>query len=215
MASSQQQQPSPRGAGTPSDKASKVRSLLASYYDADEREGPASQPAAQSAGGGTSSSSPVPGTPPTPLNASYFDADAYLRRMLRELRLGDLTARHREMLGEVRAAVAAAAPPLRVLPAPAASSPPQVGTLDSDMQQLVYENYNKFVTATDTIKLMSASMEGMDKNMGSLRTLIGGWVGLGPGLAQAGAGAAAASRPCMHHHHHPATQTRPWSTAMP
>lgn len=38
---------------------------------------------------------------------------------------------------------------------------------------LVYENYNKFIAATDTIKLMSASMEGMDDRMASLRTLIG------------------------------------------
>lgn len=40
-------------------------------------------------------------------------------------------------------------------------------------QMLVYENYNKFIAATDTIKLMSASMEGMDDRMASLRTLIG------------------------------------------
>jgi hypothetical protein len=40
---------------------------------------------------------------------------------------------------------------------------------------LVYENYNKFITATDTIKLMSASMEGMDSRMDQLNALIGGW----------------------------------------
>lgn len=38
---------------------------------------------------------------------------------------------------------------------------------------LVYENYNKFITATDTIKLMSASMEGMDDRMTQLKALIG------------------------------------------
>lgn len=40
-------------------------------------------------------------------------------------------------------------------------------------QMLVYENYNKFITATDTIKLMSASMEGMDDRMTQLKALIG------------------------------------------
>lgn len=30
-------------------------------------------------------------------------------------------------------------------------------TLHSDMQTLVYENYNKFITATDTIKKASQS----------------------------------------------------------
>lgn len=43
------------------------------------------------------------------LNASYFDADAYLRRMLREARLAELAARQRDMAAEV-------------------------GSLDSDMQ---------------------------------------------------------------------------------
>jgi hypothetical protein len=41
------------------------------------------------------------------------------------------------------------------------------------MQMLVYENYNKFVTATDTIKVMNSSMGGMDTNMNSLKGLIG------------------------------------------
>lgn len=39
---------------------------------------------------------------------------------------------------------------------------------------LVYENYNKFMTATDTIRAMSGSMEGMDGRMAALRGLIGG-----------------------------------------
>lgn len=45
----------------------------------------------------------------TPLNATYFDPDAYLKRMLKETRLADLTSKHRAMLAEV-------------------------GSLDSDMQ---------------------------------------------------------------------------------
>lgn len=42
---------------------------------------------------------------------------------------------------------------------------------------LVYENYSKFIAATDTIRLMSASMEGLDERMAHLRTLIGGLSG--------------------------------------
>lgn len=45
--------------------------------------------------------------------------------------------------------------------------------LSAVVQMLVYENYNKFITATDTIKLMSSSMEGMDERMHALRGLIG------------------------------------------
>ncbi|GAB4820337.1 hypothetical protein N2152v2_007383 [Parachlorella kessleri] len=87
----------------------------------------------------------------TSLNASYFDPDQYLRRMLKDTRLGDLAGKHKAMLAEV-------------------------GSLDSDMQMLVYENYNKFVTATDTIKVMNSSMGGMDTNMNTLKGLIDGVV---------------------------------------
>ena len=43
------------------------------------------------------------------LNATYFDPDAYLKRMLKETRLAELAAKQRDMLAEV-------------------------GSLDSDMQ---------------------------------------------------------------------------------
>ena len=33
----------------------------------------------------------------------------------------------------------------------------EIRTLDSDLQTLVYENYNKFISATDVIKNVSAS----------------------------------------------------------
>lgn len=32
----------------------------------------------------------------------------------------------------------------------------QIQSLDSEMQTLVYENYNKFISATDTIRKVSA-----------------------------------------------------------
>eukprot|EP00736_Rhodelphis_marinus_P010941 Rmarinus@m.17249 len=41
----------------------------------------------------------------------------------------------------------------------------EVKTLDSDMQMLVYENYNKFISATDTIRSMKTSVEGMEDEM--------------------------------------------------
>ncbi len=45
--------------------------------------------------------------------------------------------------------------------------------LDSDMQMLVYENYNKFISATDTIRSMKSNVDGMDSNMHELKTVIG------------------------------------------
>jgi hypothetical protein len=83
------------------------------------------------------------------LNAPHFDPESFLKRLLKESRLGELTVRHRELLADV-------------------------GALDSDMQMLVYENYNKFITATDIIKLMNGAMEGMDDRMHGLKAQIGG-----------------------------------------
>lgn len=44
----------------------------------------------------------------------------------------------------------------------------QVKTLDSDMQTLVYENYNKFISATDTIRQMKSKVDDMEEEMGKL-----------------------------------------------
>jgi vacuolar protein sorting-associated protein 51 len=41
--------------------------------------------------------------------------------------------------------------------------------LDSDMQMLVYENYNKFISATETIKRMKSNVEAMDGDMSDVR----------------------------------------------
>lgn len=49
----------------------------------------------------------------------------------------------------------------------------EIKTLDSDMQNLVYENYNKFISATDTIRSMKANVGSMDTSMASLRDMIG------------------------------------------
>jgi len=41
------------------------------------------------------------------------------------------------------------------------------------MQMLVYENYNKFISATDTIRSMKSNVDGMDSNMQELQSIIG------------------------------------------
>ena len=42
-------------------------------------------------------------------------------------------------------------------------------TLDGEMQKLVYDNYNKFITATETIKEMKNDVYGMDPDMDAVR----------------------------------------------
>ncbi|CAG9323923.1 unnamed protein product [Blepharisma stoltei] len=41
----------------------------------------------------------------------------------------------------------------------------EIRTLDGNMQTLVYENYNKFISATDTIKSMKSNVEKMEDEM--------------------------------------------------
>ena len=40
-------------------------------------------------------------------------------------------------------------------------------------QMLVYENYNKFISATDTIRSMKSNVDGMDATMQELRQRLG------------------------------------------
>ncbi|GJV52221.1 vacuolar protein sorting-associated protein 51 [Tanacetum coccineum] len=44
----------------------------------------------------------------------------------------------------------------------------EIKNLDTDLQMLVYENYNKFISATDTIKRMKNNIVGMEVNMEQL-----------------------------------------------
>lgn len=47
-----------------------------------------------------------------------------------------------------------------------------IRSLDSDMQTLVYDNYNKFISATDTIRDMNGRVESMDADMSQLNSSI-------------------------------------------
>lgn len=44
--------------------------------------------------------------------------------------------------------------------------------LDGEMQKLVYDNYNKFITATETIKEMKSDVYSMDNDMNSVRSTM-------------------------------------------
>ena len=73
----------------------------------------------------------------------------YLQSLLRGTRLDALLGKHAEMLLEIK-------------------------NLDSDMQMLVYENYNRFISATDTLRTMKSNVDGMDASMQQLHTVTGG-----------------------------------------
>ena len=132
---------------TADDKAKRVRDLLSSYYG---------NQAAQGSGSATpeattpSRRGAAGGARGSGLDSAAFDADRYLNQLLRSTRLDGLLSKHVEMSTEIK-------------------------VLDSDMQMLVYENYNKFISATDTIRSMKSNVDGMDTNMHELKTVIGKW----------------------------------------
>ncbi len=67
---------------------------------------------------------------PNDINGAHFKPDMYLGKLLKERSLTELMEKETEMVRHIR-------------------------SLDSDMQTLVYENYNKFISATDTIRKVS------------------------------------------------------------
>ena len=129
------------------DKAKRVRDLLSSYYgnQATPGSGTATPDAVTPSRGKSGITS---GARTSGLDSAAFDADRYLSQLLRSTRLDGLLSKHVEMTTEVK-------------------------VLDSDMQMLVYENYNKFISATDTIRSMKSNVDGMDSNMHELKTAIG------------------------------------------
>eukprot|EP00878_Enallax_costatus_P022689 GHUV01024090.1.p1 GENE.GHUV01024090.1~~GHUV01024090.1.p1 ORF type:complete len:280 (+),score=106.22 GHUV01024090.1:357-1196(+) len=127
-------------------RTERIKNLLSSYY------GTAEQGKAGSAAGSGPSPEPAPAssTPrkqqgATTLDSSVFDADRHIAQMTKAFTVERLLAEHRGMAREIK-------------------------NLDSDMQQLVYENYNKFIAATDTIRAMKSNVDGMEPDMERLKT---------------------------------------------
>ncbi|KAI3917290.1 hypothetical protein MKX01_000067 [Papaver californicum] len=77
------------------------------------------------------------------INSPSFDPDQYMKLLIQKSNLEGLLQRHVEMAAEIK-------------------------NLDTDLQMLVYENYNKFISATETIKRMKNNIVGMEVNMEQL-----------------------------------------------
>ncbi|XP_037092492.1 vacuolar protein sorting-associated protein 51 homolog [Pollicipes pollicipes] len=74
------------------------------------------------------------------LNSPHFNPDMYLHQLLRESSLTELMDTEANVYKQIQ-------------------------SLDSDMQTLVYENYNKFISATDTIRKMKVDFKKMEDEM--------------------------------------------------
>ncbi|XP_060593250.1 vacuolar protein sorting-associated protein 51 homolog [Ruditapes philippinarum] len=82
---------------------------------------------------------------PCDIDGAHFKPDMFLGKLIREKSLTELMDKESEMLKQIR-------------------------SLDSDMQTLVYENYNKFISATDTIRKMKNDFRKMEDEMDHLAT---------------------------------------------
>ncbi|XP_017344469.1 vacuolar protein sorting-associated protein 51 homolog [Ictalurus punctatus] len=80
---------------------------------------------------------------PCDINGPHFDPELYLNKMRKECSLAELMDQESCMVKQIR-------------------------SLDSDMQTLVYENYNKFISATDTIRKMKNDFKKMEDEMDCL-----------------------------------------------
>ena len=56
------------------------------------------------------------------------------------------------------------------------STAKEIKNLDSDMQSLVYENYNKFIHATDTIRTMKGQLDTTAPELDKLKAIMGGYI---------------------------------------
>uniref|UniRef100_A0A914C6A9 Vacuolar protein sorting-associated protein 51 homolog n=1 Tax=Acrobeloides nanus TaxID=290746 RepID=A0A914C6A9_9BILA len=84
-----------------------------------------------------------PDNHPLNLNSTVFEPEAYVSNLLKRKGLDELVAVEEDMVQNVR-------------------------RLDAEMQQLVYENYNKFLTATNTVRNMQIEFSNMDEEMKTL-----------------------------------------------
>jgi len=80
---------------------------------------------------------------PYDINSPDFDADLFVAKLVGEASLSQLMAQEGEIVRQIQG-------------------------LDSDMQTLVYENYNKFIAATETIRKMRVDFRSMEDEMEQL-----------------------------------------------
>ncbi|CAK7222216.1 hypothetical protein SBRCBS47491_004790 [Sporothrix bragantina] len=84
---------------------------------------------------------------PSAMDAPNFDADAFVHKALQESSLEDLLRTYTRVLGETRA-------------------------LDAEKKSLVYDNYSRLITATETIRKMRATMDPLNPMASTLDPAI-------------------------------------------
>ncbi|KAG2225783.1 hypothetical protein INT45_011451, partial [Circinella minor] len=86
---------------------------------------------------------------PLDIDGDTFEPNKYFARLLKEKPLNGLVKKDNELVTEIR-------------------------EIDGDMKTLVYENYSKFISATDTIRKMKSNVESMESEMANLNNNMNG-----------------------------------------
>ncbi|KAI8087890.1 Vps51/Vps67-domain-containing protein [Gilbertella persicaria] len=84
---------------------------------------------------------------PFDIDGNSFNSSKYFASLLKEKSLKELVEKNNQLVGEIR-------------------------EIDGDMKTLVYENYSKFISATDTIRKMKSNVESMESEMARLNENI-------------------------------------------
>ncbi|KAI8055526.1 Vps51/Vps67-domain-containing protein [Syncephalis plumigaleata] len=86
-------------------------------------------------------------TDPLDINGTSFEPNVYTRKLIQEKDTPHLLTHHNKLVTEIR-------------------------QLDSDMKSLVYENYGKFISATDTMRQMKDRLLSMREQLGEVNQRV-------------------------------------------
>ncbi|KAF8927352.1 Vacuolar protein sorting-associated protein 51 [Haplosporangium gracile] len=123
----------------------RAKSFLRNYYGIQQAD------ATNQDGSKDSSSAPsglASKADPYDLDSHAFEVDKYMHKMFVEKQLPGLVQADNELVADIR-------------------------QLDGDMKTLVYENYSKFLSATDTINKMKSNVDNLESEMARLTQNIG------------------------------------------
>jgi len=132
------------------EEGGRARARLSQFYGLDDghegakiSQGVARKPSLKSAVKKLTPGSQSAPSNPYDINSAGFDADLFVAKLVGEASLSQLMAQEGEIVRQIQG-------------------------LDSDMQTLVYENYNKFIAATETIRKMRVDFRSMEDEMEQL-----------------------------------------------
>ncbi|KAF8953760.1 Vacuolar protein sorting-associated protein 51 [Haplosporangium bisporale] len=135
----------PPRSGTGTTTRRRAKSFLRNYYGIQQTDATNSDGTKENP---SAQAGPVSKTDPYDLDSHSFEVDKYMHKIFVEKQLPGLIQTDNELVADIR-------------------------QLDGDMKTLVYENYSKFLSATDTINKMKSNVDNLESEMSRLTQNIG------------------------------------------